>query len=291
MSPEQFKQESGVDTRTDVWSLGVTFYELGTGHMPFKGDSLLSVCASIAYDEPTSPRLLRADLPEALERVILRCLAKDREARYPSILALMDDLLLVDAGSTLASSYASSIRPVHNHPAVTDPVELAGAVDWPRKPRVWHARRALFTGGAVVVITLGGYLAVVNQAIAIPGMAYFHSPAAHSSSSSGSPTRSATQQPRSTATSKPAVTPAPGPNVPDAATVATVQFAELAEVREQERSPTPARVPSGSWHVNQSGRDSAGIRRVTGLRTGKPTSVGTTDEAIEERYGLSHRPE
>lgn len=285
MSPEQFKLESGVDIRTDVWSLGVTFYELGTGHMPFKGNSLVSICASITYDEPISPRQLRADLPEALERVLLRCLAKDRESRYPSMLALMDDLLLVDAGAIAASSYSSSIRPVHNHLAITGPVELDIAVDWSPEPRVRRPRRALLTMGVVAVISAGAYFAAVNQAMAVPGAAYFASPAAHSSSLSA---RSATPQPRSTPKPNPATVATLQP-----ATVqpATVQFAELAEVREQERPPTPAPASRASWHVSQSGRDSSGIRRVTGLPQSKPTSMGTSDQALEERYGLSDQSE
>ncbi len=83
MSPEQV-QGRVVDHRTDLYSLGVMLYEMATGRRPFRSDSAAGLMSAILRDTPESPGSLRADLPEALRRVIERCLAKDPAERFQS---------------------------------------------------------------------------------------------------------------------------------------------------------------------------------------------------------------
>jgi serine/threonine protein kinase len=85
MSPEQLRDSSAVDERTDVWALGVVLFELLTGKPPFDGDHAGKVGALIASSEPPRLRTLRADAPEALEKLILACLQKDREKRLQNV--------------------------------------------------------------------------------------------------------------------------------------------------------------------------------------------------------------
>ncbi|QDF00109.1 serine/threonine-protein kinase [Myxococcus xanthus] len=93
MAPEQARGEvSGLDRRADVYSLGATLYFLLTGEVPIPGANGLEVLNSIATEEPRAPRLLSPGLPADLEAIALKCLEKDRDARYDSARALADDL-------------------------------------------------------------------------------------------------------------------------------------------------------------------------------------------------------
>jgi serine/threonine-protein kinase len=85
MSPEQMLDPSNVDSRTDIWSLGVVLYEILTGQMPFAGETAPQLCANVMTTEPLPPQAHRADIPDGLARVILRCLQKDKAKRYADV--------------------------------------------------------------------------------------------------------------------------------------------------------------------------------------------------------------
>jgi serine/threonine-protein kinase len=88
MSPEQIRDPKAVDSRSDIWSLGIILHQLLTGKPAFSADSLPGVCAAIAADPPASTRERRPEVPEALERVIQKCLEKRPDARYQSVESL-----------------------------------------------------------------------------------------------------------------------------------------------------------------------------------------------------------
>ena len=92
MAPEQIQDFSAVGPSADIYSLGIVAYELFTGRLPFWHEELRAVYQMQIMAEPIPPSELNPDIPEELERVILRLLAKDPNARYPSCKAMANDL-------------------------------------------------------------------------------------------------------------------------------------------------------------------------------------------------------
>ncbi|GMR24097.1 MAG: hypothetical protein BMS9Abin37_2594 [Acidobacteriota bacterium] len=91
MSPEQAQGQS-VDARSDIFSLGIIFYEMVTGRRPFGGDNPASVLSSIIKDEPHSLAELDPELPRDLVKIVRRCLAKEPLRRFQSAIDLRNDL-------------------------------------------------------------------------------------------------------------------------------------------------------------------------------------------------------
>jgi eukaryotic-like serine/threonine-protein kinase len=92
MAPEQVEGQRA-DARSDVFSLGVLFYELLSGKSAFRTSTPISTFAAILRDTPPPLQSLRADIPQDLQRILDRCLAKKPEERYPGASALHEDLL------------------------------------------------------------------------------------------------------------------------------------------------------------------------------------------------------
>jgi eukaryotic-like serine/threonine-protein kinase len=110
MSPEQIRSPKTVDQRGDVWSLGVTCYELLTGRLPFSAESVHSALASIVVDSPLPLQSARADLPKALEAALLPCFEKDRNRRYANVGELAQ--ALAPFGGAKASERVTQIEKV-----------------------------------------------------------------------------------------------------------------------------------------------------------------------------------
>jgi serine/threonine-protein kinase len=84
MSPEQLRDSRCVDARSDVYSLGATLYELLTGWPLFEAKSVPEACALILRETPVAVRARCGDIPEALDAVVMKALARDPGSRYQS---------------------------------------------------------------------------------------------------------------------------------------------------------------------------------------------------------------
>ena len=91
MSPEQ-AQGQPVDARSDIFSLGIIFYEMATGRQPFGGDNPAAVLSSIIKDEPPSLAELDPELPRDLVKIVRRCLTKEPLRRFQTTIDLRNDL-------------------------------------------------------------------------------------------------------------------------------------------------------------------------------------------------------
>jgi serine/threonine-protein kinase len=93
MAPEQIVSSKQVDTRADVWALGVTLYELLSGAPPFDGTTVLAVLNQIEHQQPRPLAERRPDVPAELAALVHRCLAKDPASRPADARALVEALL------------------------------------------------------------------------------------------------------------------------------------------------------------------------------------------------------
>jgi serine/threonine-protein kinase len=100
LSPEQARGEN-VDARSDLYSTGCVLFELLCGRPPFLGDSPVSVAYQHVREPAPKPSSFAPDVPPALDLVVMRALAKDREARYPSAQEFLADLSAVAQGRPL----------------------------------------------------------------------------------------------------------------------------------------------------------------------------------------------
>jgi serine/threonine-protein kinase len=104
MSPEQVRSPKSVDHRTDIWSLGIVMYELLTNSMPFGGEEIQETFAQILEKEPQPIRALVNGVPEGLERVVMRCMAKNRDERFVDVSELARALVPYGSGTWMQSA-------------------------------------------------------------------------------------------------------------------------------------------------------------------------------------------
>jgi eukaryotic-like serine/threonine-protein kinase len=155
-APEQARGEP-VDSRSDIYALGVVLYEMLTGRPPFVADSPVAVAYLHVREEPTPPSRLKPEIGSGLEAAVLRALAKNRSARYQTAEELVSDL---ERGRTSRASGVSAA--VAAHPTEASPAERTAVLP-PAAPGA-PARRSRRHGAprrwAPWVVGMGVLLAV-----------------------------------------------------------------------------------------------------------------------------------
>jgi serine/threonine protein kinase len=123
MSPEQVRAKE-LDPRTDLFSYGVVLYEMATGSLPFHGESAGVIFEAILNRAPVSPARLNAEVPAELERIITKCLEKDRNLRYQHASDVRTDLQRLERDTEPAR--AATIAPT---PAARQKIQFCVTTD------------------------------------------------------------------------------------------------------------------------------------------------------------------
>ncbi len=103
MAPEQADDASACDSRADIYSLGVSMYQMATGRLPFLADTTEDLLRKQREEDPVAPSALRSDLPLDFECIVMRCIQKAPTDRYQTIAELLADLKAFLDGRSLPS--------------------------------------------------------------------------------------------------------------------------------------------------------------------------------------------
>ncbi len=231
MSPEQIRSAKTVDARADIWSLGIVLHELVTGQHPFPAETPWDTMAMILSQPPVPARNQRADVPEALEAIVLRCLSKERGERFPDVASFA--AALSELGSEQARISAERARATLEPPAeasahsvVAQPVELrpehtaptlnppsgSTVTDqlWTKKRPSGGRRPLLVAAAATLALGSAAMIWVAVRAPAEPGSPEL----AAASESAKVPAASARPAPRPEPVIAPLPVPEPAPAAP-----------------------------------------------------------------------------
>jgi serine/threonine-protein kinase len=175
-SPEQ-AQGAAVDPRSDLYSLGVVIYEMLTGKPPFAGDSPVAIAYKHVQESPVPPRQANPGIPQAMEAIVLKCLAKNPVNRYPSAEDLRADLRRFREGAHILAEpvmvppvdpgATNMMAPTSATAAYDGGTRMAPADDLPREYRDEQRSGAFLVVLVLLLIVLGALLFLLARTLGI----------------------------------------------------------------------------------------------------------------------------
>jgi predicted Ser/Thr protein kinase len=166
MSPEQIEGRP-IDTRTDIYSLGITLYQMITGKVPFSDESEFVVMRAHLDQIPTSPSELRSDTPPELDRIVLKMLEKKPEDRYDSMQTLARELKRL-AGPVTGYDRVVEAEPIDDLTVPMTPT--------PRRHDLTEAERPSEPKTGSKVPAIGGALVLVIAVAVVSYLVFFRGP-------------------------------------------------------------------------------------------------------------------
>ena len=215
ISPEQIEGLPDIDARTDIYSLGITLYQLVTGRVPFEADSEYSLMRKHLQEAPVPPMQVMPDVPQGLNEIILTAIEKDRNRRFQSAAAMGAALRSLGAslGMTVPAQAAGAATPAGGYSAVPPQQQMTPEQAWgvpvpaPRAP----SNRGLY-------IVLGSLVTVAVLVVAAVQLPKYFGTRAVAPPPSMEPARPAAEgQPAQAAEPLPAAEPAREESAPAAA--------------------------------------------------------------------------
>lgn len=172
LAPEQARGLQ-VDQRSDLYSVGIVLYEMLTGTVPFKGDTAVTVALKHVNEPPPEPSELVPGLPYALNRIVLKAIAKDRDQRYQSAEEFARDLRAAMEGGPLAATQFDAAaertrvmaKPVAPATVASPPTPAKGETRRRRRRRRWP----LVVLVLILLLAMGGAAYGLLQAIGAGG--------------------------------------------------------------------------------------------------------------------------